>query len=198
MRRIWREALSAVTPYEAGKSLEALEIELGLPSVRRLSANENPLGPSPKVVEALRREAARAHLYPDAGSTALREAIAKRLDIGADWVIVGNGGDEIIPMIAHATFEPGDEILLPHPSFEPYSIVARLAGSTPVESPLRGYETDLDDLRARTTPRTKVIFLCTPHNPATTIVRPPPPYRLLSYLGVNPPLLLTPHPSPPS
>src|SRR5215468_5259078 len=190
MRRIWREALSAVTPYEAGKSLEALEIELGLPSVRRLSANENPLGPSPKVVEALRREAARAHLYPDAGSTALREAIAKRLDIGSDWIIVGNGGDEIISMIAHATFEPGDEILLPHPSFEPYSIEARLAGSNPVESPLRGYETDLDDLRARMTPRTKVIFLCTPHNPATTIVRRAPLDRFLSSLGDEPPLVV--------
>src|SRR5215468_1537640 len=170
MRRIWREALSAVTPYEAGKSLEALEIELGLPSVRRLSANENPLGPSPKVVEALRREAARAHLYPDAGSTALREAIAKRLDIGSDWIIVGNGGDEIISMIAH-------------PTFEPYSIEARLAGSNPVESPLRGYETDLDDLRARMTPRTKVIFLCTPHNPATTIVQRAPLDSFLASLG---------------
>src|SRR5215831_17478499 len=146
MKRIWRDALSAVTPYEAGKSLEALGAELGLPSLRRLSANENPLGPPPKVVEALRREAARAHLYPDAGSTELRKAIAKRLGIGADWIIVGNGGDEIISMIAHATFEPGDEILMPHPSFEPYSIEARLAGSAPVESPLRGYETDLDDL----------------------------------------------------
>src|SRR5262249_23292848 len=141
MRRIWREALSTVTPYEAGKSLEALEIELGLPSVRRLSANENPLGPSPKVVEAIRREAARAHLYPDAGSTTLREAIAKRLDIGADWIIVGNGGDEIISMIAHATFELGDEILLPHPSFEPYSIEARLAGPAARGAPPPGDRT---------------------------------------------------------
>jgi len=190
MRRIWREALSAVTPYEAGKSLEALEIELGLPSIRRLSANENPLGPSPKVVDALRREATRAHLYPDAGSTALREAIAKRLGIGADWIIVGNGGDEIISIIAHATFEPGDEILMPHPSFEPYSIEARLAGSTPVESPLRGYETDLDDLRARVTPRTKAVFLCTPHNPATTIVRRAPLDRFLASLGDEPPLVV--------
>src|SRR5215813_14999167 len=126
MKRIWRDALSAVTPYEAGKSLEA---ELGLPSLRRLSANENPLGPAPKVVEALRREAARAHLYPDAGSTELRKAIAKWLGIGTDWIIVGNGGDEIISLIAHATFEPGDEILMPHPSFEPYSIETRLAGA---------------------------------------------------------------------
>ena len=69
MRRIWREALKAVTPYEAGKSIEALEKELGLPAILRLSSNESPLGPSPKVIEALRREAPRAHLYPDGGST---------------------------------------------------------------------------------------------------------------------------------
>ncbi|MBF8288375.1 MAG: histidinol-phosphate aminotransferase, partial [Candidatus Rokubacteria bacterium] len=60
MRRIWREALRAVTPYEAGKPLEALEKELGLPAILRLSANESPLGPSPMVIEALRREAGRA------------------------------------------------------------------------------------------------------------------------------------------
>src|SRR5215471_7682824 len=178
MKRIWRDALSAVTPYEAGKSLEALEAELGLPSLRRLSANENPLGPPPKVVEALRREAARAHLYPDAGSTELRKAIAKRLGIGTDW------------LIAHATFEPGDEILMPHPSFEPYSIETRLAGATVVASPLRGYETDLDDLRARVTPRTKVIFLCTPHNPATTIVRRGLLDSFLASLGDEPPLVV--------
>src|SRR5215510_968472 len=122
MKRIWREALSAVTPYEAGKSLEAIEKELGLPSVRRLSANENPLGPSPRVIEALRAEAARAHLYPDGGSTALREAVGRHLGVSADWIIAGNGGDEILSIIARATFEPGDEIVMPHPSFEPYSI----------------------------------------------------------------------------
>lgn len=190
MRRIWREALSAVTPYEAGKSLEALERELGLPSIRRLSANENPLGPSPKVIEALRNEAGRAHLYPDGGSTAVREAIAKRLDVPPDWIIVGNGGDEIIGLIARATFEPGDEILMPHPAFEPYSIEARLSGATPVLSPLKGYETDLDDMLARVRPRTRVVFLCTPHNPATTIVRRAPLDRFLAALGDDPPLVV--------
>jgi histidinol-phosphate aminotransferase len=190
MKRIWREALSAVTPYEAGKSLEAIEKELGLPFVRRLSANENPLGPSPKVIEALRNEAVRAHLYPDADSTALREAIARHLGISPDWIMAGNGGDELIALIARATFEPGDEILMPHPSFEPYSIEARLSASKPVESPLKGYETDLDDLLARVTPRTKVIFLCTPHNPATTIVRRAPLDRFLAALGDDPPLVV--------
>src|SRR5262249_57803421 len=120
MKRIWRAALSAVTPYEAGKSLEALEAELGLPSLRRLSANENPLGPPPKVVEALRREAARAHLYPDAGSTELRKAIAKRLGIGTDWIIVGNGGDEIISLIAPPPISPGGELPIPPPTLQPH------------------------------------------------------------------------------
>jgi histidinol-phosphate aminotransferase len=190
MKRIWRETLRAVTPYEAGKSLEVIQKEMGLVSLRRLSANENPLGPSPKVVEALRKEAERAHLYPDGGSTALREAIGRKLGISPEWIMAGNGGDEIISMIARATFEPGDEILMPHPSFEPYSIEARLSGATPVLSPLKGYETDLDDLLKRVTTRTKVVFLCTPHNPATTIVRREPLDRFLSNLGDDPPLVV--------
>ena len=149
MRRIWREALSAVTPYEAGKPLEALEKELGLPAILRLSANESPLGPSPKVIEALRREAPRAHLYPDGGSTALREALGQRLGLSPDWIMAGNGGDEILGLIARAAFEPGDEILMPHPAFEPYDIETRLSGATPVRSPLQGYDTDLGDMLAR-------------------------------------------------
>ena len=190
MRRIWREALSAVTPYEAGKPLEALEKELGLAAILRLSANESPLGPSPKVVEALRREAARAHLYPDGGSTALREALARRLDVAPNWIIAGNGGDEILALVARAAFDPGDEVLMPHPAFEPYDIEARLSGATPVKSPLDGYHTDLDDVLARVTPRTKAVFLCTPHNPATTIIRRGPLDRFLGALGDDPPLVV--------
>jgi histidinol-phosphate aminotransferase len=190
MRKIWREALSAVTPYEAGKSLEELEKELGLPAILRLSSNESPLGPSPKVVEALRREAPRAHLYPDGGSTALREALARQLGVSPDWILTGNGGDEILSLIARAAFEPGDEILMPHPSFEPYDIEAKLSGAIPVQSPLKGYDTDLDDMLARVTAQTKVIFLCTPHNPATTIIRRRSLERFLTALGDDPPLIV--------
>lgn len=190
MRRIWREALSAVTPYEAGRPLEALAKELGLQAILRLSANESPLGPSPGVIEALRREAPRAHLYPDGGSTALREAIGRRLGVPPGWIIAGNGGDEILGLIARAAFEPGDEILMPHPAFEPYDIEARLSGATPVRSPLKGYDTDLDDILARVTPRTKTVFLCTPHNPATTIIRRGPLERFLAALGDDPPLVV--------
>jgi histidinol-phosphate aminotransferase len=190
VRRLWRPVLDGITPYDAGKPLEALMGELGLAELVRLSANENPLGPSPRVVEAIRREAGRVHLYPDGGSLALREALGRGLGIAPAQIVVGNGADELIGMVALAAFEPGDEIVVPEPSFEPYATSAVLAGARVRPSPLAGYETDLDDVRRRVTARTKAIVLCSPHNPATTIVRREPLVRLLEALGDDAPLVV--------
>jgi histidinol-phosphate aminotransferase len=182
--------LDRIVPYEAGKSLEALEAELGLEALVRLSANESPLGPSPRVIEVIRREASRAHLYPDGGSLALRQAVAGRLGIAAEQVIAANGADELISLIATAAFEPDDEVVVTRPSFEAYATVTLLAGAMVVESPLADYETDLGDVRRRITPRTKALFLCSPHNPATTIVRREPLRALLDALGPDGPLVV--------
>lgn len=190
MRQIWRPALDKVSPYDAGKPLEALQQELGLSAILRLSANENPLGPSPRVVEALRREAARAHLYPDGGSSALRGALGRTLGTAPDWLVVGNGADELIGLIARAALDPGDEVVMPHPAFEPYSIETILAGAIAVQSPLNGYETDLEDMQRRVSPATKAVFLCSPHNPATTIVRRGPLRQFIEALGEDPPLVI--------
>jgi histidinol-phosphate aminotransferase len=190
MRRIWRRALDEVTPYNAGPPLEILERQHGPGGVLRLSANENPLGPSSKVMEALRREAERVHLYPDGGCTALREALSSRLGVGADWLIAGNGADELLGLIARAAYEPGDEVLIPHPAFEPYGSEALLAGAAVVRSPLKDYETDLDDMRRRITSRTKAVLICTPHNPAGTIVRRQALAAFLDSLGSEPPLVI--------
>jgi histidinol-phosphate aminotransferase len=164
--------------------------ELGLPELVRLSANENPLGPSPRVVEAIRREAARVHLYPDGGASALRAALARGMGISPDQIVVGNGADELIGMIALAAFEPGDEVVVPTPSFEPYATSVVLAGARVRESPMAGYETDLDDVLRRVTDRTKAVILCSPHNPATTIIRRGPLLKLLEALGDDPPLVV--------
>jgi histidinol-phosphate aminotransferase len=164
--------------------------ELGLPELVRLSANENPLGPSPRVVEAIRREAARVHLYPDGGASALRAALARGMGISPDQIVVGNGADELIGMVALAAFEPGDEVVVPTPSFEPYATSVVLAGARVRESPMAGYETDLDDVLRRVTDRTKAVILCSPHNPATTIIRRGPLLKLLEALGDDPPLVV--------
>jgi histidinol-phosphate aminotransferase len=190
MRRLWRSVLDRVEPYDAGKSLETVARELGVDSVLRLSANENPLGPSPRVIEAIRREAPRVHLYPDGGCTEVRQALASWLGIGPESIVVGNGADELLGMLARAAFDPGDEVLIPHPAFEPYGTEATLSGATVVASPLRGYDQDLDDMRSRVTDRTKCVILCTPHNPAATIVRRRPLERFLDSLGSDPPLVI--------
>lgn len=190
VRRIWRPAVESVTPYDAGKPLEALLAELGLAELVRLASNENPLGPSPRVVEAVRREAASIHLYPDGGSTAVRDALARSLGISPAQIVVGNGADELITLIALAAFDPGDEVVMPHPSFEPYATGASIAGARMVQSPLAGYDTDLDDMRRRVTARTKAVFLCSPHNPAATIIRRGPLLALLDALGEDSPLVV--------
>jgi len=187
VRPRWRPVLDKVTPYDAGKPIED---ELRAGALARLSANESPLGPSPRAVDAIRREAGRVHLYPDGGSTELREALGRQFGVGADWIVVGNGADEVLALLARAAFDPGDEVLLPQPSFEPYGSEATLSGAALVHSPLRGYETDLADMSQRVTPRTKAVFLCTPHNPASTIIRRGPIEEFLKGLGEDPPLCI--------
>jgi histidinol-phosphate aminotransferase len=182
--------LDHVQPYQAGKPIEALARELGLPDLVRLSANESPLGPSPRVIEAIRQEAPRVHLYPDGGSTVLREALARGLGIGPEQLVVGNGADELLGLVAGAVLDPGDEVVVPEPSFEPYTTVSTLAGARVVASPLAKYEIDLGDVVRRVGPRTKIVFVCSPHNPATTIVRRTPLVAFLDALEPDAPLVV--------
>jgi histidinol-phosphate aminotransferase len=187
MRRPWRSVVDEVAAYDTGRPLED-ELRAGV--IIRLSANESPLGPSPRVIEALRREATRVHLYPDGSATELRALLAQRLGLSPDWLVVGNGADELLCLVARAAFEPGDEVVIPHPAFEPYATEAILAGARIVTSPLDGYDTDLDDMLARVTPQTKAVFVCTPHNPASTIVQRAKLEHFLDGLRGDPPLCI--------
>jgi histidinol-phosphate aminotransferase len=160
----WRAILADLDPYVTPPPLDRLAAQLGQPIVR-LSANENPIGPSPAAVAAIRAEAARIHLYPDGGAPDLAEAVGETLGVGPDQLLFGNGGDEILTLVTRALLEPGDEVVVPHPSFEPYTTATLLAGGRVVQSPLRDYRIDLDDLLARVTPRTRLVCLSSPHNP---------------------------------
>jgi histidinol-phosphate aminotransferase len=160
----WRAIVARLEPYVAPPPLAALEREVGGP-VARLSANENPLGPSPLALEAIRAELPRLHLYPDGAAPMLRETVAGALGVAPGQLLFGNGGDEIITLVARALLETGDEVIVPDPAFEPYTTTALLAGATVVRSPLRDYQVDLDDVLARVTSRTKLVCLASPHNP---------------------------------
>lgn len=156
--------------YEPGKPIEYVARELGLDpaGIIKLASNENPFGPSPKAVAAAKRAIEHGELYPDGGCFDLRQKLAARAGMSADEFIVGNGSNEIIELLGHAFLGAGDEVVMATPAFVVYKLVTLLFGAKPVEVPLRDWRHDLDAMRAAITPRTKLVFVCSPNNPTGT------------------------------
>ncbi|WP_366556642.1 histidinol-phosphate transaminase [Aquibaculum sediminis] len=137
----------------------------GVERVIRLASNENPLGPSPRAVEAYRAVADELHRYPDGGAVALREAIAQALNLDAARIVCGAGSDELISLLTRAYAGPGDEVLYSRHGFLMYPIAAKSVGATPVAAPERELTADVDALLAAVTERTRLLFLANPNNP---------------------------------
>src|SRR5690606_24902864 len=116
-RPVKRETIMRITPYVPGKPAEEVKEELGLDDVIKLASNESPIGPSPRAVEAVSRDLPNLHVYPDGAARALRGALAERLGVSADQIVVGNGSDEIIKLLAEAYFSAGDEVVFAQPTF---------------------------------------------------------------------------------
>ena len=146
--------VAALEPYQPGKPIEELERELGIENSIKLASNENPLGPSPRAVEAVRSAASGIHRYPDGASFALRAKLAARLGVDGGQIVFGNGADEILELLAKAFLGPGDEVVYAWPSFAMYPIVVKGAGATPVTVPLtEAHVHDLPAMNARVGPR---------------------------------------------
>lgn len=160
-------------PYEPGKPISTVKRELGLDRVVKLASNENPFGPSPKAVEAIRAAAFELHLYPDGAAFDLRSKLAERFEIGADQILVGNGSEELIANIGLALIQdPEDEVLTSEFSFPRYDAAAEIAPCKLVKVPLDSqWRFDLTALAASITDRTKIIYIANPNNPTGTIVR---------------------------
>jgi histidinol-phosphate aminotransferase len=157
--------VAGIHAYVPGKaSLDAR------PVVAKLSSNENPFGPSPKAIEAMKAVLGQSSRYPDPASTALREALAKQHKIEADRIICGTGSDELLHLVAGAFAGPGDEVLYVRHGFAVYDIAARRAGATPVVAADVDYTCDVDALLAAVTARTRVVFLANPNNPTGTLI----------------------------
>lgn len=149
-----------ISPYVGGESKAP-----GIDRPARLASNENPLGPSPRAVEAYARTAAELHRYPDGGAAALRAAIASHHGLDPDRIVCGTGSDEIFALLASSYAGPGDEVLYSRQGFLAYPIVARSAGATPVTAPERNLTTDVDAMLSAVTSRTRIVFLANPNNP---------------------------------
>jgi histidinol-phosphate aminotransferase len=162
--------IQELQPYVPGKPIEEVQRELGLTDVIKLASNENPLGPSPAAIDAIRQAAMSVGLYPEGNAPKLREAVSRHLEIPADYLIFGNGSDEVLHLLAMTFLQPGDETVQGDPSFAMYEIYARQCNATPVKVPLTRYTHDLDAMLAGITPRTRIIFIANPNNPTGTLV----------------------------
>jgi histidinol-phosphate aminotransferase len=159
-----RPSVMAIDPYVPGKSAAQ-----GASRVFKLSANETPLGPSPRAIHAL-RNMPDASLYPDGSSLLVREAIGARYGLDPAHIIAGAGSDNILELLALAYVGPGDEGVYSQYGFLEYKIVILGAGGTPVIAPEVNYTASVDALLSKVTDKTKIVFLANPNNPTGTFL----------------------------
>lgn len=162
-----------ISPYVAGKSKAA-----GAERIIKLSSNENPLGPSPKAIEAFKAQAQNLHRYPDSGHAGLREAIGEVYGLNPAQIICSAGSDELIGMVVQAYTLPGDEVLYPAHGFLMYKIYALSHGAVPVTAPEKNFRTDVEALLAAVTPKTRIVFLANPNNPTGSYITKDELHRL--------------------
>ncbi|MBE2252382.1 MAG: histidinol-phosphate transaminase [Myxococcus sp.] len=165
MRPAPHPGISRIANYVAGDLTLA-----GVASPALLSANESPLGPSPRAVEAAREAAATVHRYPDADTRALNEAIARHHGLDPSWLMCGTGSESLIEVLCRTFAGPGDEVLMPQFSFPMFSIFANAVGATVVTSAAPAFTADVDALLAAVTERTRLVFIANPNNPTGTWV----------------------------
>src|SRR6266511_755539 len=147
MISIWELAnpqLREITVYEPGKPIEetARELDLDPNAIVKLASNENPLGPSPKAMEAMRDALEKAHLYPDGGGSCLCKAIAAKLGLAPENVILGNGSNEALEFLGHAFLNPGDDVVTSQYAFIVYKLISTLFEALRIVVPSPDYRQD--------------------------------------------------------
>ena len=165
------EYVSAIKPYVPGKPMEELERELGIRGSIKLASNENPLGPSPLALEAVKDATKELNRYPDGGGYYLKHALAEALGVAPDNLILGNGSNELLDMAARTYMQPGDDAVMASPSFVVYALAVQSMGCRAIQVPLKEYTHDLPAMLSAVTGKTRIIFISNPNNPTGTINR---------------------------
>ncbi len=155
-------------PYQPGKPIDELEREYGVTGIIKLASNENPLGPSPKALEAMRDALQEVWLYPDGNGFDLKQKLAARHGIEMDQITLGNGSSDVLEFAVRVFVGPGDEVLFSEHSFALYPILTQAVGGTPVVAPAKNWGNDLEALKGHISERTRVIFIANPNNPTGT------------------------------
>lgn len=166
--------VQGLRPYEPGKPLSQLEREYGVRDAIKLASNENPLGPSPAALEAMRGALGEIARYPDGNGFDLKRALAHRYDVDIAGITLGNGSNDVLEIIARAFLQPGLEAVFSQHAFAVYPIVTQAVGAAarvvPAHDGSRGprYGHDLEAMLAAVTDQTRMIFIANPNNPTGT------------------------------
>ena len=165
-----RKSILNIKTYQPGKPIEEVKRELGLKDVVKMASNENPLGPSPKALAAMRKKLAEVNRYPEGGCFYLRQALARKLNVNPEQLIFGNGSDELIFLALRAFVDEGDEVVVAAPTFLIYEIASRIQGGKIKRVPTRYFKYDLKTMKQSVTRHTKIVFIANPDNPNGTYV----------------------------
>ncbi|MGR9114550.1 MAG: histidinol-phosphate transaminase [Gammaproteobacteria bacterium] len=165
------QGVQKLVPYQPGKPIEELERELGLTDIVKLASNENPLGPSPKAMQAVKDVMSELARYPDGNGFKLKRALADKFDVDTRQITLGNGSNEILELVARTFLTPSDEVIFSQHAFAVYPIVTQAVGATARVVPAHDYGHDLEAMRQAVNSKTRLIFIANPNNPTGTLLK---------------------------
>jgi histidinol-phosphate aminotransferase len=175
----------AIAPYQPGKPITELAREMGLDerAIVKLASNENPLGLSPRARAAIERAIPELSRYPD--GFALTSALADRLGVGLDQIVLGNGSNDVLELVAGAFLAPGRSAVFSQHAFAVYPLATQSRGARCVVVPAKAYGHDLDAMLAAIGPDTHVVFIANPNNPTGTMLAADALERFLARVPAN-------------
>lgn len=159
------EGVRGLRPYEPGKPVEELEREYGVSNIIKLASNENPLGPTPLLFDEIRREAEGIGRYPDDSGYQLKNMLAKKHNVNANQITLGNGSCNVLELIIRAFVAPQQEVVFSQYAFAMYFILSQAAGAKLNIVPAKSWGHDLDAMLSRVNDKTKLVFIANPNNP---------------------------------
>jgi histidinol-phosphate aminotransferase len=170
MRGLVTPTIEQLRPYEAGKPVEELVREAGIADAIKLASNENPHGPSPLALAAIREAVAELHRYPDAGAFRLRERLSQIHGVPMNEILHGNGSNELLDLLVRTFTTPEDHVVFAEPTFVVYQLASLAHGTPFTVVPLRDWRHDLAAMARAVTPKTRLLFIANPNNPTGTHV----------------------------
>jgi histidinol-phosphate aminotransferase len=165
------ESILSLTPYQGGRPISEIQREYGLSNVIKLASNENPLGVSKKVQEAIKSAITQIGRYPDGNGYYLKDSLAKKLSVSAKSITLGNGSNDILELIPRAyVCSKDDEVIFSQYAFVVYPLVTKAIGAKAIVTPANDFGHDLNAMYEAITDKTKVIFIANPNNPTGTLL----------------------------